>query len=169
MKNKKEPIKTLVLIIAGIIFLIWFFNILYEPQITITKEVCEEKTYDGYVCPDNTLIVGIFDDYDGIITNGMTCWRNNETFTDCHEEEVDGFYILNKFDVTVKIDEEVLSDYPQWLDENCECVGVYDKDKKEKILCGENEKHLCRAFTNRPKYFECSKYKWGEYFVEVER
>jgi len=57
----------------------------------------------------------------------------------------------------------------EWLDENCECVEVYDKDKKEKILCGENEKHLCRAFTNRPKHFECSKYKWGEYFVEIER
>jgi len=43
MKKKKEsPIKTLVLIIAGIIFLIWLFNISYEPQITITKEVCDD-------------------------------------------------------------------------------------------------------------------------------
>ena len=55
----------------------------------------------------------------------------------------------------------------EWFDWNAECIEVYDKDKREKVSCGKNEKYLCTAFTNRPDFFECSKYKFGEHLIET--
>lgn len=118
----------------------------------------EEKVYlkDGKIINENTFYYIIAD----IIKNQTICEQievENNIIDWCYFEDSCGQIKIGDPSWEIK-----------WLDENCKCVEVYDKDKKEKFLCGENEKYLCGAFTNRPTYFECSKYKCGEnYFVEV--
>ncbi len=60
----------------------------------------------------------------------------------CKTIEISEFYIENKWDVMVKIDEEVLRKYPEWLEENCEW---YNGEPCEDLKCSNRkwEQYKC--------------------------
>ena len=90
---------------------------------------------------------------------------------------IKGVWVENKdyFSCLKKSSKQDLS--IEFLDENCECIEVYDKidDRKEHEVIGYKSylEKECKLYTNSRDFCErlenlkCSKYKCGEYFVEV--
>lgn len=104
--------------VIGVIITFVFDN--QKIQFKITKEECQNLTYTSYrECSP-------IECYEDFMDYCEECNKVIKSFEkQCSPVEVDEFYIENRWDVMVEINEEVLRKYPEWLDENCECIDGF--------------------------------------------
>lgn len=154
MKNKKQDkgFKELIIGMVCSILIIAFVLILVyssKPNFKITKDGVEVNNLTA--CCVKVKSIDYFENYSGHHNASQTITTNyvgKEIF--CFSE---GQNILS-FDCKLIEKKELDRD---WLDENCECIEVFNKEI-------ENNKDYLIHKTNN-----CRKYKFGDYIINIEK
>lgn len=156
MKKKKQDKRFIVGIICSILIVAFVLILVYssKPDFKITKNGVEAKNLTA--CCVEIKDIDYFENYSHLLNFSRT-----KTYADIKEREVCIPEEQNILGFDCRLIEKKDLD-GAWLDENCECADWIYSNKDPCLKSNKTEEDCDYTRT-------CSKYKFGDYFIDIEK